>query len=190
MKFDYKNCTPEERMKKCIEIANSVDLIGDKLKPFTKELNSLADILRDDEQVLAFTPGTITTLKEQWIMALTNHRIIFVHKGFLEGLLGGIKQEIIDLSNIQTIGSTPGLIFGTIDILHGGKITKMDYVHKTTAQKIINMIQDQLNLMKNTKNTEKEIDKYGEIEKLFQLKEKGIITEDEFNEEKKKILSK
>ena len=32
-------------------------------------------------------------------------------------------------------------------------------------------------------------DKYAKLEKLFALKEKGVLTEEEFEKEKKKILS-
>ena len=37
------------------------------------------------------------------------------------------------------------------------------------------------------KNTDS-VDQYGEISKIFELKEKGIITEEEFNTKKKQLL--
>lgn len=184
MKFDYKSCTPQERMEKYYEIAKNLG--ADKISSLKNELNHLTDVLMDEEQVLAFTPGSASGKLEPWLMALTDNRIIFLHKS----LLHGIKQEFIDLSKIQTISYSSGVLFAAIDILHGGKTTRMDYIPKSTAQIITNMIQDQINLIKNTKNTEENIDKYEKIEKLYQLKEKGILTDNEFNEEKKKILSK
>lgn len=34
------------------------------------------------------------------------------------------------------------------------------------------------------------IDKYEELEKLFALKEKGVLTDEEFAEEKRKVLAR
>lgn len=188
MSFDFKNCTPEERKAKYDEIAKK---IGDDQFFTKKELNYLPEILKDGEQVLAFTSGLMDGTT--WLLVLTDKRIIFLDKGMIYGL----KQETMNLSVIQSIGCTTGIFFGTINITHGGKSVKIENVWKKTVKVFTNMIQEQMDIINNsnvksniTNNEEhKEEDKYDKIEKLYKLKEKGIITEEEFNKEKEKILS-
>ena len=54
MSFDFKNSSKEELRKKYQEIA---DKLGDYQFFTKKELDYLPEILRDGEQVLAFTSG-------------------------------------------------------------------------------------------------------------------------------------
>lgn len=185
MSFDFKNCTPEERKEKYNEIAKK---IGDDQFFTKKELNYLPEILKDGEQVLAFTSGLMDG--NTWLMVLTDQRIIFLDKGMLYGL----KQETMNLAVIQSVGCSTGIVFGTINITHGGKSVKIENVWKKTVKIFTNMIQEQMDLVKsNTVSkvsvSENQEDKYDKIEKLYKLKEKGIISEEEFNKEKEKLLS-
>lgn len=184
MSFDFKNCTPEERKRKYNEIAKK---IGDDQFFTKKELNYLPEILKDGEQVLAFTSRLMDG--HTWLLVLTDQRLIFLDKGMLYGL----KQEIMNLSVIQSVGCSTGILFGTINITHSSKSVKIENVWKKNVKLFTNVIQEQMDLINNPNmrhavTTAKEEDKYNKLEKLHNLKERGIITEEEFNKKKTLVI--
>lgn len=182
MSFDFKNATKQELQIKYKEIASK---IGDDQFFTKKELNYLPEILREDEDVLAFSSGLMDG--NTWLITLTNKRIIFLDKG----MIWGLKQTAIDLEKINSISGKTGLIFGDIFIEDGAKERKITNVWKKTVKIFTNMVQDAIenNRKSNRQPQIKEDNPYAKLEKLAELKEKGIISEEEFNIEKQKILS-
>lgn len=182
MSFDFKNATKQELQIKYKEIASK---IGDDQFFTKKELNYLPEILREDEDVLAFSSGLMDG--NTWLITLTNKRIIFLDKG----MIWGLKQTAIDLEKINSISGKTGLIFGDILIEDGAKERKITNVWKKTVKIFTNMVQDAIenNRKSNRQPQIKEDNPYAKLEKLAELKEKGIISEEEFNIEKQKILS-
>lgn len=185
--FDFKNASKQDLKAKYKEIAEK---IGDDQFFTKKELNYLPEILRPGEDVLAFSSGYMDG--NTWLITLTDKRIIFLDKG----MIWGLKQTAIDLDKINAISGKTGIIFGDILIEDGAKERKITNVWKKTVKIFTNMVQDAIENNKQqlrqphqqvSNNTEE--DKYAKLEKLADLKEKGIITEDEFNIEKQKILS-
>jgi hypothetical protein len=183
MAFDYKNATKEELKKHYDEIAKK---IGDDQFFTKKELNYLPEILSEGEEVLAFTSGLMDG--NTWLITLTNKRIIFLDKGMIYGL----KQTIIPLDRINSVSGKTGILFGEIFIEDGAKERHIKNVWKKTVKPFTNLVMETIEQYKNQKNTNhsssKQDDPYEQLEKLANLKEKGIITEEEFNKAKQKIL--
>ena len=149
-----------------------------------KELNYLPEILQDGEQILAHlrSDGCNT-----WLISLTDRRIIFLDKGMIYGL----KQEAIPLNRVNAVSGSTGLIFGKIIITDGAKDREITNVWKKTVKIFTNKCQDAIHATNQTQHQvsqQPEEDPYAKLEKLASLKEKGIISEDEFEKEKKKIL--
>ena len=191
MSFDFKNASPEELKAKYKELAKK---IGDDQFFTKKELNYLPEILKEGEQVLGFVTGLMGG--NTWLVTLTDNRLIFLDKG----MLWGLKQDIVPLSKVQSVSCSTGIIFGEIKIAHGSKTYKIENVIKGTVKIFTNMIQEQIDSINAapaasatssaaTTDPEAGEDKYAKLEKLFALKEKGVLTEEEFEKEKKKILS-
>jgi hypothetical protein len=182
MSFDFKNATKQELQIKYKEIASK---IGDDQFFTKKELHYLPEILREDEDVLAFSSGLMDG--NTWLITLTNKRIIFLDKV----MIWGLKQTSIDLEKINSISGKTGLIFGDIFIEDGAKERKITNVWKKTVKIFTNMVQDAIenNRKSNRQPQIKEDNPYAKLEKLAELKEKGILSEEEFNIEKQKILS-
>jgi hypothetical protein len=181
MSFDFKNASKEELKIKYKEIAEK---LGDDQFFTKKELNYLPEVLRPNEDILAFSSGLMDG--NTWLITLTDKRIIFLDKG----MIWGLEQTSIDLEKINSISGKTGLIFGDILIEDGAKERKITNVWKKTVKPFTNMVQDaiQNNRKSNYQIHIKEEDPYSKLEKIAILKEKGIITEEEFNIEKQKIL--
>jgi hypothetical protein len=186
MSFDFKNATPEELKNEYNRIAKEM---GDDQFFTKKELKYLPEALRDGEQVLAFTSGLMDG--NTWLIALTDRRIIFLDKGMIYGL----KQTAIDLDKVNAVSGSTGLIFGKISITDGAKERKIDNVWKKTVKRFTNKVQEAIEARKAAMQQPVqmaqpvEIDPYEKLEKLASLKEKGVITEAEFQDQKGKILA-
>lgn len=182
--FDFKNASKIDLMNEYKRIA---DEMGDDQFFTKKELNYLPDVLMDKEQVLAFTSGLMDG--NTWLITLTNKRIIFLDKGMIYGL----KQSIVDLDKVNAVSGSTGLLFGKISITDGANDRMIENVWKKTVKKFTNKVHEALEARKEHQQAsvqpqEKEVDPYEKLEKLASLKDKGIISEEEFDAEKKKIL--
>jgi hypothetical protein len=182
MAFDFKNASKSELKQEYKRIAKE---IGDDQFFTKKELNYLPEMLRDGEQVLAFTSGLMDA--NTWLIALTDRRIIFLDKGMIYGL----KKMAIDLDKVNAVSGSTGLIFGKISIADGGQERVITNVWKKTVKNFTNKVHDVIDARKQSNSQvlpQSESDPYEKLEKLASLKEKGIVSEEEFEQEKKRIL--
>ena len=183
MSFDFKNASKSELKKEYNRIAKE---IGDDQFFTKKELNYLPEILQNGEQVLAFTSGMMDG--NTWLLTLTDQRVIFLDKGMIFGL----KQEVINLDRINGISCSTGIFFGKIAINDGAKTRWIENVWKKTVKTFTNKVQEAIAHLKDNRNTKtsatSENDIVSQLERLASLREKGILTEDEFQQQKKKIL--
>jgi len=182
-KFNYKTASKEELKYEYNRIAAE---LGDDQFFTKKELNYLPEILQDGEQILAFSSGLMNN--NTWLISLTDRRIIFLNKGMIYGL----KQEVIPLNRVNAVSGSTGLIFGKIIITDGAKDREITNVWKKTVRLFTNKCQDAIHAINQNQHQvpqqQPNEDPYAKLEKLASLKQKGIITEDEFEKEKKKIL--
>ena len=186
--FDFKKASKKELKNEYDKIAKK---IGDDQFFTSKELNFLPEILLDGEQVLAFTSGIMNT--NTWLITLTDIRIIFLDKGMIYGL----KQSVIPLDKVQNITGETGILFGKIQISDGSTTHKITMVWKKTVKIFTNMVQEQIQKLKNPSsqkksdtNSDSKSDPMAKLEKLAALLDKGILTKEEFAAEKKKLLNK
>jgi len=124
-----------------------------------------------------------------WLITLTDLRIIFLDKGIIYGL----KQIAIPLDRINSITGSTGIIFGDIEIADGNTTHKISNVWKKTVNIFTSMTQEQIQKLKDnetgsTPKTTEASDPMAKLEKLAELMEKGILTSEEFAQQKAKIL--
>ncbi len=183
--FNFKNASKVELKKEYKRIA---DEMGDDQFFTKKELNYLPEVLMEQEQVLGFTSGLMDG--NTWLITLTDKRIIFMDKGMIYGL----KQTVVDLDKVNAVSGSTGLFFGAITITDGATDRLIKNVWKKTVKNFTNKVQEALEARKHPQQAiqqeqEKEVDPYEKLEKLAGLKDKGIISEEEFETQKKKILA-
>lgn len=182
MSFDFKNATKADLKAEYKRIA---DEMGDAQFFTKKELNHLPAILAPGEQVLAFTSGIMEA--NTWLISLTDRRIIFLDKGFFYGL----KQTTIDLDKINSITGETGLIFGEIKIEDGAKEREIRNVWKKTVVAFTNKTRDAIEQRRHPHRPAPVAadDVVSKLERLATLKDKGVLTQAEFEQQKARILA-
>lgn len=183
--FDFKNASKQQLKAEYDRIARE---IGDGQFFTKKELNHLPEILMNGEQVLAFTSGLMDG--NTWLITLTDHRIIFLDKG----LIYGLKQVSINLDKINAVSGTTGLLLGQILIEDGAGTRTIKNVWKQTVVPFTNKVRDALHAHRKALTAPAAPqavpdDFVSKLERLAALKERGILTEAEFAEQKAKLLA-
>lgn len=161
-----------------LQISNVSNYLG------RKEINELPKILAESEIVDNIAQGTYNN--GQGILVSTNRRLIFIDKG----LLYGLKVEDFPLDKITTIQYETGLLLGEIKIHTSGNIAKIDNVEKATARNFSEFVRNKLSEPKETISQNTQPNVLDQLEKLAKLKDNGILSDEEFKEQKKKLLEK
>lgn len=182
MSFDFKNAPPAELRREYDRIATE---IGDDRFFTRKELRHLPSILADGEQVLAFTSGLMHD--QTWLITLTDRRIIFLDKG----LIYGLKQTSIDLDKINAISGETGLMFGNIRIEDGARERRISNVWKKSVVRFTNKTRDAMELRKHPPQVHAVVtdDIVSRLERLAALKQQGVLTPQEFEQQKARLLA-
>lgn len=182
--FDFKHADKKALKAEYDRIAKET---GDDQFFTKKELNYLPELLLEGEQVLTFSSGIMDN--NTWLIALTDKRIIFINKG----LIFGVKHAIINLDKINGIEGSTGLLFGQITINDGAVVRKITNVWKKTVKYFVSKTLEAIDNLNKQKNEPapaqtQAVDVATQLEKLAALKEKGILTEEEFAAQKAKLL--
>jgi len=185
MTFDFKNASPADLRREYNRIAVE---IGDDQFFTKKELNHLPEILSIGEQVLAFTSGLMDG--NTWLITLTDKRIIFLDKGMIFGL----KQTTVDLDKVNSVSGQTGIFFGKIIIEDGASSREIGNVWKKTVVSFTNKVRDAIDARKSTSKHVYNSQIPGEdivskLERLAALFEKGVINQEEFAQQKAKLLA-
>ncbi len=162
---------------KSLGLDNVVTFLG------RKEINELPSILDQNEKITNLIQGTYNG--GQGILVATNRRLVFVDKGILYGL----KVEDFPLDKITTIQYETGLLLAEVKIHTSGNIATIDNVEKAGARKFAESVRNQISQpIGEVLNYEP--DPLAQLEKLGKLKAAGVLTEEEFSQQKKKLLEK
>ena len=169
-------------------VDKQIQALGDFDQWFTKkERKYLHEVMRPGETIYAMTSGILDG--NTWLVTVTDKRVLFLDKGMIYGL----KQMELPLSHISAVSHKTGLIFGKIEISTAGGTKTIGTIQKRDVPKVAQIISG---LMHKSKDAEKapssvagKDDIVSQLERLADLKERGILTEEEFNQQKAKLLS-
>lgn len=172
-----------EEIQKRLKELGQIDMFGTK-----KEVKELPNIMYDGETLEYLMSGFMNG--NTWLIVCTNKRILFLDKG----LIFGCKQLEIPLDKVNSVETSKGLLLGSIKVWDGASAMKIDNVQKFALQPFVTAVNNAREALKNN-NQQIKVEKNNdandyikELEKLAELKEKGIITEDEFLSKKKQLL--
>ncbi len=179
--------TSSERINK--QLAN----LGDIDTWYTKkEIKHLPEVLRPDEVIKGLGSGTLDG--NTWLIVVTNHRLLFLDKGMLFGL----KQTEMHYEQISAISHKMGLLLASITISTSGGKKEIRHIQKADAPKLAELISDLIRkskqpttpatIVKQVTDTQ-ENDVISQLERLGSLLEKGILTKEEFQSQKQKLLN-
>ena len=166
---------------------------GFKPKNTKSEVKELPNILQEDEELRALLDGMLKRVNGNdfngaGLVIATNKRIIFFRKSFI----GTISKEEIPLRMVTSSGYRKGLMMSGVVITTANNEASVEYCDKKEAEQFNAIVQELLNEQHSSQNNaqtnQSQPSNFEQLEKLFELKQKGIITEDEFNQQKGKLL--
>jgi hypothetical protein len=175
--------------EKVKEFAND---IGYRHQFTSAELNTLHTILSADEECYGMTEGMLKKIHVNkhsgyGIALLTNQRFLFYHKGFL----GSVTIEEFPIDTISSVSLHKGMLLGSLHVYAAnvGEVI-IEPCDNNNAARIVQAWKHLSGIQKifDEPIEKQAADSTGELEKWHQLKEKGIITEEEYNSKKKQLL--
>lgn len=153
-----------------------------------KEIKELPNILWEDEKIEKIVQGLYEN--KIGVLVATNKRLIFVDKG----LIYGLRVEDFPYDKITSIQYETGLIFGEIIIFASGNKAKIEQVDKKKTRDFSDYVRARITEIKehssypSEKHQNSSGDLADQIKKLADLKDQGILTDEEFIAQKKKLL--
>ncbi|MDH6254020.1 hypothetical protein M2347_003747 [Chryseobacterium sp. H1D6B] len=151
-----------------------------------REIKELPDILAENENIIYLVEGRNTANNNNGILVATDRRVIFVDKEFLYGL----KVEAFPLDKINSLQYETSLVLGIIKIHTSGKIVEINGVGKHYARQFCETVTDFMSRSKQEMTNNSEPTVLDQLEQLGKLKDNGVLTEEEFNEQKKKLINR
>ncbi len=181
--IDYTKASDSELKEEFKRLAK---VTGDVPFGTKKEFFHLPKILNKGETPLAIASGMMDG--NTWLITLTNERVIFLDKG----MLFGVKQIDVSLKDIVSVGGKTGIIQGDIMVSTSGQNYTIKNVAKASVIPFTNLVNATRNNKKDAKVASTSLDAndvISRLERLASLKEKGIINEEEFQQQKQQILN-
>ena len=149
-----------------------------------REFHYLPKILAEDEKLKAFASGLMNG--KTWLIVATNRRIIFLDKG----LIYRLNQVEIPLTKINSISQKEGLFLGEINIWDGASNMEIRNVAKRYVANFVNAVNQAMEDLNKPNPVELSNNSVSdELMKLEELRERGILTDEEFSEQKQKLLN-
>lgn len=102
----------------------------------------------------------------------------------------GYDLESFPFENISSIEQSKGLMGHKITLYASGNKASMKWISKGDVTSFMNYVQSNQGKTKVTSNNTVNPDIPSQIQKLSELKDQGILTEDEFKQKKTELLSK
>ena len=133
-----------------------------------------------------------------WLVVLTNERFLFVDHA---KLTSAVDTQSIRLDNVQAVSSSQGYSLGKIMVDLGSRIVYVDNCKKSSVEAmaiLANQLLRDKSLQKNKQPGEKDEsnkepngqDIVSQLDRLGDLYNKGLLTEEEFKSMKAKIIQK
>lgn len=184
--IDYKTAS-KDKLKE--EMKRLASVVSDAPFGTKKEFFHLPEILNAGETPLAIASGQMDG--NTWLITLTNKRVIFLDKG----MLFGVKQVDVNLQNIVSVGGKTGLLLGEITISTSGQNYTIKNVMKASVIPFTNLVNETRNNTAQSSQTTAQSsvasqdDIIVKIERLAKLKADGVLTDEEFQQQKQRVLN-
>lgn len=161
---------------------------GDELAD--EETEEAEKYLDPDERLRAVIAGVVDGSSSLNRLAVTESRIIFYPKssGFLSSF-SKTNAIILEYDQIITVQGKKGVMLGEIGVSTKDRIVRFKDMAKDDVDQIANMI----SRLKSKAKTQQVVSPardsaFDQLKKLAELRQMGAITEEEFQEKRKKLL--
>lgn len=166
------------------QICNQITELGFDIKMLpSAEMKGLPEILRESEKIKGIARGLYKS--RTGILVATNERVIFFDKG----LIWGSRVEEFRYEKITSVEYATGLIGGDITIYAAGNATKIDMVPILYCKPFAEAVREIISAMSAPVAVKTGDELLTKLERLSALKTSGMLTEEEFNAAKAKLLN-
>jgi hypothetical protein len=151
-----------------------------------KEVKRLVGHLWEDEHVERMTTGSYGA--GTGLLVLTDRRLLFVKEGMTK------KTEDFPLEKVSSVQWSSGLATGTITVFASGNKAEIKSVNKTDGKEMTDHVRHHLSAPKAAPaaavQQDTGADIPGQIQKLAELRDSGVLTTEEFEAKKAELLSR
>lgn len=170
------------------EIQRQIDALDHAYVFWTgKEIRSLPSILDEDERILALTSGFMDG--HTWLAVCTQRRLLFINCGMFFGL----RQVQLRLDKIQSIDHEHTIYFGSIRVWDGASYFTISMVAKHSVDPFVKTTEDAMESFRQKQQQKTASggsgDLASQLERLAALRDKGVLTDAEFQAQKLKLLA-
>jgi hypothetical protein len=153
-----------------------------------RELKLLPEILHEDEEVVNLAQGRYEG--NEGLIVVTDRRVLFVDQGIVRS-----HREDFPYEKISSVQSSKGMLAGKVTIFaSGNKAVIENVLPKQQADSIADHIRASISVAPSTavqssSTPDPQSDPYEKLRKLGDLRDAGVLTEEEFNQKKAALLS-
>jgi len=151
-----------------------------------REIKELPKILWEDELPEKAVQGIYAS--RNGLLVATNKRLIFIDKGIFS-----LKVEDFPYDKITSIQYSTGLLWGEIDIFASGNKAEIKQVPKDLVRDFADYVRAKITKVPHSGTAQPQStppnDLINQLERLVKLKEQGVLTEEEFQLQKAKLLN-
>lgn len=160
-----------------------------------REVKKLIEHLWDAEQVEFLASGTYGG--GSGLLALTNSRLIFLRDGWTSKVV-----EDFPLDKISSVQWKSGMLLGSVLIFVSGNKSEIGSVQKDAGKALTDSVRAKISNLSNAPATPESstptatppgaaaVDPMAQIKQLGELRDAGLLTDDEFASKKAEILSR
>ena len=153
------------------------------------EVKDLPNILQPDEVLLGLLEGYLKGNNGALAIA-TNKRVIFYRKSFI----GTVTKSEFPIRMITSTAYRAGIMTSSVIIVAANNETLIDMCGKAEAQRFNDIVHKILNEQHVDNSIPAQpqnntgLSNVEQLEKLFELKQKGVLSDEEFQQQKAKLL--
>jgi len=184
----------KKELRKDVYIGSEIvsrPFLGKRVK-FKHLMEIKSRILDADEQVKCIISGSIETIMLghfsviKGFLAVTNRRAIF----YAPKLLGRYEVEIYPINQITSVEWSKGLMMDRIELTVAGDWKVIKWIPKGDGEKATTILKQVMDEARASPLTIPPSDIFAQIERLGRLRDRGLITQEEFERKKKELLAR
>lgn len=152
-----------------------------------REIKRLERHLHGGETVEQMTTGAYG--KGHGLVVLTDRRLLFMHEGVMSK-----SSEDFPIEKVSSVSWSSGMVFGTIIIFASGNKSEIGSVQKDDGKEIVDKIRHRLSSPSPAAHAAPAqeavavADPIEQLKKLGELRDAGVVTEEEFEQKKSDLL--
>lgn len=160
-----------------------------KLASF-REIRELPNILGEGEKIEKMIQGNYGESSSIGVLVATNRRLVVVDKG----LIYGVRVEDFSYDRISPMEYRTGLVMGKIIMYAAGNKAEIQYCDKEHVQSFVEHARARTTGVTksasapNPQSEPPQPDFISQLERLGKLRDRGVLTEEEFQAQKRRLL--